>query len=227
VSDLAVASTLHPRLRDQAVLHALRDAWVAGGDSIRIESVLAPALADALAACAWSELAFVPFHMNDDTYGRCFLWRSVQPLTDHVRGQRLRPPLDRAADFVTRDLPWLVNELTGRQTSVPELRLGFCWLSKGCYIDVHNDMWDRPALGWVLGLTPDPWPEDDGGHLTFYAEDKTTPIGSRPPGWDTLDLYTVQPYPRWHAVPLLRTARKRMTLTGLLTDPPVPAGPAP
>jgi Rps23 Pro-64 3,4-dihydroxylase Tpa1-like proline 4-hydroxylase len=102
---------------------------------------------------------------------------------------------------------------------IPEPRLGFCRWDKGCYLDVHNEIWDRPGFGWVLGFTREPWPEEEGGHLTFHGDDKVTPLSSRPPGWNTLDIYTVHPTQRWHSVPLVRGRRTRWTLAGLLIEP--------
>lgn len=211
----AAPSTLHPRLRDPAVQDELRRAWSASGGSLRLEQLLAPGLAATLAEAALARFPFQGFHLPAGRGPRGFFWRCVIDLA----GERPEPPLDAAADFVLRDLPWLALAITGRTLRVPEPIMGFCSYVKGCYLDAHEDEWvGEHATAWVVGLTRDAWPEAEGGHLTFLADDRTTPLGSRPPGWDTLDLYDVHPVSRWHAIPLLETHRERLTLSGLLTE---------
>lgn len=216
MTDLA-ASTLHSRLHEEGVLAELRTAWSSSGGSIRIEEVLAPGLADALAQVALTRLPFMASHLTTGSHTPCFFWRCVLDVGGQARGEaRLEPPLDAAADFVLRDLPRLATAITGRSLACPEPVMGFNRFRKGCYLDPHNDEWDGPATAWVLGLTRAAWPVEEGGHLTFLDEDRTTVRSSRPPGWDTLDLYDSHPLPRWHAVPLLLTHRDRVTMGGLM-----------
>lgn len=209
-----MTDTLHPRLRDPRVIEELRRAWTAGGASVRIESFLSPGLAETLAEHTLAHLPLSRYHLPAGTAPRAFFWRAVIDVT-----QPLAYPLDRARDLVFRDLPALALAITGRALAPPEPVMGFCLFDKGCYLDPHDDRWDgAPATGWVIGLTRTPWPEAEGGHLTFFAEDRAAVVASRPPGWDTLDLYDVHPVPRWHEVPMLTTHRRRVTLSGLLTE---------
>lgn len=209
-------TTLHPRLHDPAVLRELRNHWIDRRGCIRIEAPLfAPGLADAIVA-EMRKMVFRAFELDDPSYGRCFFWRAVYRL-EHDPMPEI---VSRAADFAIRDFPWLVQQVTGWRAEIPEPVVGFTQFREGCFLDVHNEYWDRPGLGFVVGLSRAPWPVADGGWLTFYGADKTTVLERRPPGWDTVDLYTTDPDPRWHAVSKLETDHERLTMAGLLVGTP-------
>jgi hypothetical protein len=201
-------SALHPRLHDPAVLAELRARFAAQGGCLRIDEVLMPGIAAALPE-ALLALPFEPYHVHDE-HVRCLFWRCIVAVHDELPW-----PFDWLGRFVTSDLPALVAAITGREVAgLTEDWLPVCLFTKGSYLDAHEDHGVGRATAFVLGLTREPWPADDGGHLELLADDRETVVERRAPGFDTLDLYDVRPVVRWHRVPLLVEHHRRLTVSG-------------
>lgn len=130
------------------------------------------------------------------------------------------PRLSAAARWIAEDLRDVVRQITGLAVvAEPDARVLATLYGQGCYLDAHNDADGRRAVAYVLGLTPTPWPAEEGGHLEFFAQDKI--IERRPPGWNCLDLFHVEPeFSRVHQVPLVQTHRERRALVGWFYLPP-------
>lgn len=213
-SVLAPDSTLHPRLGDDAALAELRQTW-AEGRSLRVEQVLAPGLAEAIAAEAM-QLPFVAHHHHDE-HVRCLFWRCELALD---AAASLPEPLQRAQRFLQRDLPALATAIRGDPLRCPPGGgLVFRRFRKGSYFEPHDDHGPGRVTAYVLGLTRERWPAEQGGHLEFLAADRQTTTNVRPPGFETLDLYDVLPEERWLRIPLLSAHVERLTLSGYLSAP--------
>jgi hypothetical protein len=64
-------------------------------------------------------------------------------------------------------LVW-IQALTGRALRPPaDGRVLATLYTKGCYLAPHNDYDGTRAVAFVLGLSPHPWPAEQGGHLEF------------------------------------------------------------
>lgn len=89
---------------------------------------------------------------------------------------------------------------------------------RGSYLDPHNDYNGSRKVAYVLGLTDDAWPAEEGGWLEFLEADggNVRVTERRPPGWNTLDLFDVRAPTRSHAVPLLRRRAERRAISGWL-----------
>ena len=69
-------------------------------------------------------------------------------------------------------------------------------------------------MAYVVGLSPEPWPAEEGGWLEFLGGPDGPVLERRSPGWNTLDLFDVRRPGRWHRVPILREHRARRTIAG-------------
>lgn len=212
----ADALALDARWRDPAATAALRDAWTSSGGSIRIEGVLEPDLARA----AHEALRAQPHEVAiPDQPGIAFItWKLSlvpEPRCDHVVcrvGRWLHGP----------GAAW-VSSITGLDLGPPpDGRASAFVYAKGSYLDDHNDWGRERQVAYVLGLTPPgpdggpPWPEERGGWLEFTRGREGPVVESRPPGWNTLDLFDVRGPDRWHRIPLVRDHVERRTFAGWL-----------
>ncbi len=202
------ASTLHPRLRDPAVIAAIREDWHQTR-CLRIPAVLRPGLADEFHASALDG-AFELFERREADVSVLIWRRFVSWAGTHPECEAL----------ITRDIPALLSELSGRDLQAPEGE-GVAWdlFRKGCYLDAHTDQAPHRVVAWVVGLTRESWPASEGGHLEFLEPDHRTVRDRRPPGFDTLDAYSIYPMLRPHRVPLLTTHHTRLATNGWVSGP--------
>lgn len=219
------ASTLHPRLSDPATLAGLRASWAATR-RLRIEDALDPDLADALVDLAASHpFTFFERDPSQAAAGspyspyseiRCVFWRQVHPLPDPDSPAPLA--LHRLRRFIDLDLPALASDITGQSLrAAAGTGVAIDFYTRGSYLDAHTDQGMDRLIAYVVGLTADTWPEDDGGHLEFLAPDEQTVLDRVAPGYGSLDLFTVYPLTRPHRVPLLKRPVTRLSINGWLT----------
>jgi hypothetical protein len=123
--------------------------------------------------------------------------------------------LCRLGRLIHTDLRARAERLTGLALApAPDGLLAATLFTKGSYLDAHDDFGRGRAIAYVRGLTPEPWPAEEGGGHEFLAEDRETALERRPPGWNTLDLFDVREPGRWHRVPILRAHRSRRAIAG-------------
>lgn len=207
-------STLHPRLADPSTLAALRTAW-STTRRLRIDDALDPDLADALVDLAAAHpFAFFEKHVSEV---RCVFWRQVHHLPD---AHDLAAPHDLRAlrRFIDDDLPTFASAITTqslRAAAGDGIAIDF--YTRGSYLDAHTDQGQDRLIAYVIGLTADQWPPEDGGHLEFLAPDEHTVLDRIAPGYGSLDLFTIYPLTRPHRVPLLRRPVTRLSINGWLT----------
>ena len=179
-------------------------------ESIRIEGILPDDVAH-----QWAQTILrcpLRSYLQHDEHIRCFMWRCT------FTPDTLPTELMATADWVNHTLPHYLSELTGLNIGAlqpPSLPLAV--FRKGSYLDTHNDFGNGPSIAWVLGLTSEPWTDEDGGCLEFMADQHSeTVIERRLPGFNTLDVYTVFPHPRWHRVSIVKTHKHRVTISSWL-----------
>lgn len=122
-------------------------------------------------------------------FGRWW-WTEGAALASEVTGMTLRPPRDR--------------------------RIMTTLMQRGGFLDPHNDVDGQRRCAYVLGLSPAPWPAEDGGHLEFLAveDGRVVVTERRPPGWNTLDLFDVRGAGVLHQVPIITADVERRAVTG-------------
>jgi hypothetical protein len=201
---------LAARWEDRAERDLLAAAW-RERRSLRIEGLLAGdtarALRDALRgephvlaatrppdfAYQYRSSSYAPEDACDHLlchFGRWW-WSEGVAFVSAVTGMALRPPPDRI----------LTATLYGR----------------GSYLDAHNNDHDGVRrCAFVLGLTEEIWPAEDGGHLEFLGvrDGAVHVLERRAPGWNTLDLFDVTGIERIHQVPVITRAVQRRTFAG-------------
>jgi hypothetical protein len=84
-------------------------------------------------------------------------------------------------------------------------------LEKGSHVDLRDEGGRGRAVLVVLGLTPESWPPELGGHLE-RTDDQGAVLERLAPGWRTLDLVDVRHPGAWLSVPLLRAHREARAL---------------
>lgn len=210
-------TTLNPRLTPETVT-GLAEAW-SKTRRLRIEDALDPELADALVDLAASH-PFSFFERDPSSAGgseiRCVFWRQVHPLPDPDTEAPLA--LHRLRRFIDVDLPALASAITGqslRAAAGDGVAIDF--YTRGSYLDAHTDQGMDRLIAYVVGLTAESWPEEDGGHLEFLGPDEHTVLDRIAPGYGSLDLFTVYPLTRPHRVPLLKRPVTRLSINGWLT----------
>jgi hypothetical protein len=200
---------LHPRLRDPAVVAALRATWAAER-SLRIDDVLADgaalALRDAVRACPHTLL----MSPSDQLAFQYWVFSQVPDTDcDHV--------VCRAARWLWTDGVAWVAALTDLALAPPaDRQLVATHYDKGSYLDCHNDWNDARKVAFVLGLTEHAGPAEEGGWLEFHAPDGDGGhvVERRPPGWNTLDLFDVRGLDHPHAVSIVTRRAERRALSG-------------
>lgn len=198
---------------------AARRDWAATGN-IRIPGFLAEDDAERLAAALRSQ-AFELTRSSEDMYQ---YWRSdlyFDAACDHV--------LCGLGRWLRDEAPALVGEVTGLSLGpAPDELVTANLYAKGSFLDVHNDFGKGRAVAFVIGLTPEPWPAEEGGWLEFVDRGQAWSevavaerdrrdarvLLARPPGWNTLDLFDVRGQDRWHRVTIVRRHRARWTVSG-------------
>lgn len=199
---------LSPDLRSPTTIGALREVWARAG-SLRVERVLDDAVANEVLDAVRREPHAVT--LPDDPTTIAFqYWKWVgrpEPACDHT--------LCRLGRTIQRDLLAWVEGLTGLALApAPDGLVASALYTKGSYLDAHDDWGRGRAVAYVLGLTPSPWPQDDGGWLEFLDAREGAVTERRPPGWNALDLFDVRAPGRWHRVPILREHRERRAIAG-------------
>lgn len=194
---------LHPRLADPAELAALRDAWRAS-PNLRIESFLDEEEARAL----YEAIRRAPHELQlaDVEHLPMQYWAFAQVPDadcDHV--------VCRAGRWFWSDGVALISQITGLALEPPpDRQLVATHYDKGCFLDPHNDFNGSRKIAFVLGLTEESGPVEDGGWLEFLG----TAPEKRPPGWNTLDVFDVRSPDRPHAVPIVTRRAERRALSG-------------
>ena len=204
---------LSPHWIESHTKETMRDKWQRTRN-LRLTSLFEPQAFQAV----YQALPFLPFSLaysSQADFGyrywkapfanRATTHASLQPLIDWLLG----PGTD-----------W-VAELTHSPIQPPQWDgLAACLFTKGSYLERHNDRDGSRAIAFVIGLTPETWPAQDGGHLRFYASDSAPHFTEeRPPGYNTLDLFDVEAGACWHSVSMLRHHRQRYTLSGWFHSP--------
>jgi len=141
------------------------------------------------------------------------LYRQVQCYEGNVAFA----PIARARRLLEVDLPALASRITGQALHAAD-RDGFAidYYTRGAYLDVHTDRGPDRLVAFVVGLTEERWPPEDGGHLEFLAGDHQTVLERVAPGFGSIDLFTVYPLIAPHRVPILRRPVTRLTINGWL-----------
>lgn len=206
-------TSLHPRLGDRAVLDGLASAW-ARTRRLRIEDALDPELADALVDLAGAH-PFARFerHVSDV---RALFWRQVHRLPDpHETAPTALHALRRMIDIELPDLASAITAQSLRAAAGEGIAIDY--YTRGSYLDAHTDQGADRLIAYVIGLTAESWPPEDGGHLEFLAPDEHTVLDRIAPGYGSLDLFTIYPLTRPHRVPMLRRPVTRLSINGWLT----------
>jgi hypothetical protein len=195
---------LTPEARD---VTRLRETWTRAG-SLRVER----ALDDAATREVLEAVRREPHEVSlpDEPPLRFQLWKWVgrpEPACDHT--------LCRLGRFIATDLRAWAEQVTGLPLApAPDGLVASVLMTKGSYLDAHDDWGRGRAVAYVLGLTEAPWDEQDGGWLELLAGPDGPALERRPPGWATIDLLDVREPGRWHRVPILREHHARRTITG-------------
>ena len=211
---LQAATTLAPWLREADALGELRARW-ADTRRMRIEDALAPGLADTLADAVFDHpFTFYEQHVNDV---RCVKYHQLHMLPGPEETSDFAP-MAAAMQLFQRDLPALASAITGQALHrISGEALGFDCYTKGSYLDAHTDQGPDRLIAYVVGLTRDTWPAEEGGHLEFLAPDETSILDRWAPGFGSLDLFNIYPLVRPHRIPLLQTHVIRLSVNGWLT----------
>ncbi|MEL6348932.1 MAG: 2OG-Fe(II) oxygenase family protein [Myxococcota bacterium] len=124
------------------------------------------------------------------------------------------PALAELHRWIEQELRVLAEQISGmRLLSPPDGLVMSVLYGRGCYLDAHNDADGQRAVAYVLGLTDDRWPAEEGGHLEFFRQDRV--VERRPPGWNSLDLFHVEHHRSFvHQVPMVTTHRERRVIAG-------------
>ena len=202
---------LHPRFADREVLGGLRRRW-AETRRLRIEDALRPGLAETLVDAA-TALGFETFEKHEGEVHALF-YRQVQL----YQGNERFGPIAEARRLLEVDLPALASAITGQDLHAAD-RDGFAidYYTRGAYLDAHTDRGPDRLVAFVVGLTEESWPAEDGGHLEFLAPDESTVVERVAPGFGSIDLFTVHPLIVPHRVPILRRPVTRLSINGWLT----------
>lgn len=202
---------LTPAARDPTELARLRDAW-ARGSNLRVEGALDDAAVREVLDAVGREEHGVSLPDAPPIEFQLWKWTSRPEVAcDHT--------LCRAGRFIATDLLAWTEQVTGQALApAPDGLLASVLMTKGSYLDAHDDWGRGRAIAYVIGLTPssgdEPWAEADGGWLEFLATRDGPVLERRPPGWCTIDLFDVRQPGRWHRVPILREHHVRRTIAG-------------
>ncbi len=214
LTEIIAAPTLHPRFGDPEVIRALREQWAATR-RMRVVDALAPGLADELVEAACEHpFAFFEKHVSEV---RAVFWRQLQGFPEAGQSSSFAP-IAAAQRLCEVDLPWLVSAITGQalRASAGANGIAIDYYTRGSYLDAHTDQGADRLLAYVIGLTRESWPHEDGGHLEFLAPDEETVVERIAPGFGTLDLFCIYPLLRPHRVPLLKRSVTRISINGWL-----------
>jgi hypothetical protein len=193
------------RPADGVPADAVAAAWQASGGNLRVPGFLSADLAGTLRdALRHQQMSLERSPIGLFQYFHYPFWPDDD--CEH--------PLCAFARWLRTDGAAWVSAITGRDLVSPpdEIFVGF-WYGKGCWLDAHNDFGKGRAVAFVIGLTAEPWPESDGGWLEFLDADHRV-IERRPPGFGTVDLFDVSHRRAIHRVPMVRTHRERLTISG-------------
>lgn len=199
-------TALHPRLQDPTVLRALAETWQRTG-SLR----LTPLMTEAAARKVHAALLESPFGLLSPEPGqfRYQFWGLSFTPEDHVN-----PDLKAFGLWLFGDVVRLCATITGQPlTPTSDRKLLSALYCRGCYLDAHNDADGQRRVAYIVGLTADRWPAEEGGHLEFLDVEQGAVVVTerRPPGWNSLDLFDVFDRRPLHRVqPLLNDHPRRV-----------------
>ena len=113
-----------------------------------------------------------------------------------------------------------VEDLTGLPLDPPDSLVSTVH-GKGDYLDPHNDKAAIRRIAFVLGFTPGTWPREEGGYLEFLEvrDGDLAVTESRPPGFNTLDLFDVQHTDVVHRISQLTEHHERRVVVGWFLNP--------
>ena len=113
---------------------------------------------------------------------------------------------------------WIADYTGIACAAPPERQVVATHYDKGSFLDPHNDTNNERKVAFVLGLTIDTWPAEEGGWLEFLSSDgvAVSVAERRPPGWNTLDVFDVRAPTRSHAIPIVRRRAERRAISGWL-----------
>lgn len=200
---------LHPRLTDPTVVHSLAETW-----QRRRSLRLSPLMADEDARAVHDALGEQPFSLMAPAPGS---FRFQYWVLSYHPDEMADPVLSAFGRWLQRDVAALCGAITGRSLGPPEdRRLLSTLYTRGCYLDAHNDADGLRSVAYVVGLTPQGWPAESGGHLEFVSVDRGTVVVDerRPPGWNSLDLFDVSTNAPLHRVPPMLTDHRRRVFAG-------------
>ena len=183
----------------------LAEAWRASGGNLRIPGFLGPELAGVLQrALRAQNFEFVRSDTELFQHYRYPFW--PDEACDH--------PLCAFARWLRTDGAAWVSAISGRDlvSPVEQIFVGF-WYGKGSWLDPHNDFGKGRAIAFVIGLTSETWPAEEGGWLEFLDADGRV-RERRPPGFGTVDLFDVSHPRQIHQVPMLTGHHERLTISG-------------
>lgn len=84
--------------------------------------------------------------------------------------------------------------------------------AKGSFYDAHDDG-GHAAVGYLIHLTPAPWPEAWGGHVQVV--DANGRVRSTwAPTWNAIDLFDVRAAGAWQRMPIVREHLDGFTVSG-------------
>lgn len=207
------AGTLDPRLSDPEVLAELGRMW-GRTRRLRVDDALDPDLADALVDLAAAHpFTYLERHVSE-VHG--LFWRQI-----HALPSATTPAPDvlvRLRRLVMVDLPDLASRITGQNLhSAAGEGVAIDFYTRGSYLDAHTDQGSDRLIAYVIGLTAETWPAEEGGHLEFLGPDEHTVLDRIAPGYGTIDLFAIYPLTRPHRVPILRKPVTRLSINGWLT----------
>jgi hypothetical protein len=202
-------SWLNPAHAEASRLERLERDWRVR-PNLRIHDFLAPERAEELHRALSSRALY--FHTTGPGAFRYQYWADSIHLDDEAE------PV--AASFArwlySEGMAW-VSEWTGLTLRPPSDRKFLTTLyTRGCYLDPHNDTDGSRSIAFVVGMTREQWPVEEGGSLEFLecGSQNIRIAESRAPGFNTIDLFSVYDQSFIHRVRMLRGDRYRRVLAG-------------
>lgn len=196
---------------------ALRNPDTVAAERARFEQAgrlrLQPFVEAEVAEAVLSELRARPFELVRATRGFRFLYSQHE----FVPEAHCQHALCAFGRFLYSEGCAFLSELSAIPLSPPEHgRVTATLYSKGSYLDAHDDHDGKRRVGFVFGLTREPWPVGRGGALEFLEaeEERVSVVERRLPGFNTLDLIDVRGMSQTHRVTIVEDHAERFAITG-------------
>jgi hypothetical protein len=202
---------IDPRLRDDAVRTEQRAAWRARG-SLRVEGFLerslAPEVLDHVRRLPYQPAIASPGEPSF-LFWRC-AWKPEESC-DHL--------LCALGRCIRGEVVGWASDVTGLALAPPDGLVVATLHEKGSFADLHEPGGRGRAVAFVLGLSPEPWPAESGGHLEIVDAASGAVLERRAPAWNALDLIDVRG-PRAWRVPIVREHVEGRAIAGWLALAP-------